>query len=140
MKKGLIIALCVLLVLGAGAGYGYYRVYGAAAEAEQTQKGLYEQYQAMLENAEQTALRVTENGQEIGTYTLEDLGLLDATKQAVTAAFTADERMTPEVFAQKSMTDRIEWRSQGHNQPGAVRVDMVRYTDAEVLADLEALR
>ena len=137
MKKGLIIALCVLLVLGAGAGYGYYRVYGAAAEAEQTQKALYEQYQAMLENAEQTALRVTENGQEIGTYTLEDLGLLDATKQAVTAAFTTDERMTPEVFAQKSMTDKIEWRSQGHNQPGAVRVDMVRYTDTEILADLE---
>ena len=56
MKKGWIIALCVLLVLGAGAGYGYYRVYGAAAEAEQTQKGLYEQYQAMLERGCKIAL------------------------------------------------------------------------------------
>ena len=37
MKKGWIIALCVLLVLGAGAGYGYYRLHGAAQEAEQAQ-------------------------------------------------------------------------------------------------------
>ena len=43
MKKGWIIALCVLLVLGAGAGYGYYRLHGAALEAEQTQTALYEQ-------------------------------------------------------------------------------------------------
>ena len=60
MKKGWIIALCVLLVLGAGAGYGYYRLHGAAQEAEQTQQALYEQYQAMLQNAEQTTLTVTE--------------------------------------------------------------------------------
>ena len=32
MKKGWIIALCVLLVLGAGAGYGYYRLHGAAQD------------------------------------------------------------------------------------------------------------
>ena len=70
MKKGWIIALCVLLLLGAGAGYGYYRLHGAAQEAEQTQQALYEQYQAMLKNAEQTTLTVTENGETTGTYTL----------------------------------------------------------------------
>ena len=101
MKKGWIIALCVLLVLGAGAGYGYYRLHGAAQEAEQTQQALYEQYQAMLQNAEQTTLTVTENGETAGTYTLLQLGLLEATEQAIAAGFTADERMDPAVFAQK---------------------------------------
>ena len=95
MKKGWIIALCVLLLLGAGAGYGYYRLHGAAQEAEQTQQALYEQYQAMLQNAEQTTLTVTENGETAGTYTLLQLGLLEATEQAIAAGFTADERMDP---------------------------------------------
>ena len=73
MKKGWIIALCVLLVLGAGAGYGYYRLHGAAQEAEQTQQALYEQYQAMLQNAAQTTLTVTENGETAGTQSLRAL-------------------------------------------------------------------
>ena len=139
MKKGWIIALCVLLVLGAGAGYGYYRLHGAAVEAEQTQQALYEQYQAMLQNAEQTTLTVTENGETAGTYTLSQLGLLEPTQQAITAGFTADERMDPAVFAQKSMADKLQWRSQAHTQPGPVRVDTVRYTDEAVVSDLEAV-
>ena len=139
MKKGWIIALCVLLVLGAGAGYGYYRLYGAAQEAEQTQQALYEQYQAMLKNAAQTTLTVTENGETTGTYTLSQMGLLEATEQAIAAGFTADERMDPAVFAQKSMADKLQWRSQAHTQPGPVRVDTVRYTDEAVVSDLEAL-
>ena len=139
MKKGLIIALCVLLALGAGAGYGYYRLHGAAQAAEREQKTLYDQYQTMLQNAEQTTLTVTENGETVGSYTLRMLGLLDATEQTITAGFTADERMEPDVFAQKSMTEKLEWRSQTHAQPGAVRADMVRYTDERVVDDLEAM-
>ena len=33
MKKGWIIALCVLLVLGAGAGFAYYLLYSTAQDA-----------------------------------------------------------------------------------------------------------
>ena len=139
MKKGLIIALCVLLVLGAGAGFAYYRVSSAAQTAGNDQAALYDQYQSMLQNAEQTTLRVTENGETIGTYTLTELGMLDATEQAITAAFTADERMAPELFAQKSMTDKIEWASREHAVPGAVRANSVRYTDEKVLEDLAAV-
>ena len=66
MKKGLIIALCVLLVLGAGAGFAYYRLYSTAQDAEQMQRTIFEQYEAMLQNAEQTTLTVTENGETVG--------------------------------------------------------------------------
>ena len=98
MKKGLIIALCVLLVLGAGAGFAYYRLYSTAQDAEQMQRTIFEQYEAMLQNAEQTTLTVTENGETVGVYTLDALGLLDATKQTIAAGFTADERMNPDIF------------------------------------------
>ena len=47
--------------------------------------------------------------------------------------------MDPAVFAQKSMADKLQWRSQAHTQPGPVRVDTVRYTDEAVVSDLEAL-
>ncbi len=140
MKKGWIIALCVLLLLGAGAGYA--AITGCTARRRRQSRRsrrFYEQYQAMLQNAEQTTLTVTENGETTGTYTLSQLGLLEATEQAITAGFTADERMDPAVFAQKSMADKLQCRSQAHTQPGPVRVDTVRYTDEAVVSDLEAL-
>lgn len=140
MKKGLIIALCVLLLLGAGAGYGYYRLNGAAQDAEQTQKSIYDQYQAMLQNAEQTALTVTENGEAVGTYTLSQLGMLETTQQAIGAGFTVDERMNPELFAQKSLPEKLQWRALSHTQAAAVRADLTRYTDALVTDDLEAVQ
>ena len=139
MKKGWIIALCVLLVLLAGAGFGYYRLYTTAQEAEAAQRTLYEQYQTMLQNAEQTTLTVTENGETVGVYTLDALGLLDATKQTIAAGFTADERMNPDIFDQKGVTEKLEWRAQTHTQPGTVRADLVRYTDERVVDDLEAM-
>lgn len=139
MKKGWIIALCVLLVLGAGAGFAYYRLYSTAQDAEQMQRTIFEQYEAMLQNAEQTTLTVTENGETVGVYTLDALGLLDATKQTIAAGFTADERMNPDIFDQKGVTEKLEWRAQTHTQPGTVRADLVRYTDERVVDDLEAM-
>ena len=37
------------------------------------------------------------------------------------------------------MTEKLEWRSQTHTQPGSVRADLVRYTDERVVDDLEAM-
>ena len=140
MKKGLIIALCVLLVLGAAAGFGYYRLNRAAQDAEQTQKTIYDQYQTMLRNAEQTTLTVTENGETVGTYTLSQLGMLQTTQQVISAAFTSEERMDPALFAQKSLTEKLQWRALSHTQPAAVRADLTQYTDEAVTDDLEAVQ
>ena len=139
MKKGLIILLCVLVVAGAAVGFGWYRLHSAVSEAQALQQTIYEQYQTMLANTEKTALAVTENGTAVGTYTLKDLGVLEATQQAVTACFTSDERMTPELFAEKDAADQLSWRTQEHAPSGSVRVDMVRYTDEAVWEDLQAL-
>lgn len=140
MKKGLIIALCVLVALGAAAGFGYYRLNGAAQDAEQTQRSIYDQYQAMLRNAEQTTLTVTESGETIGSYTLSQLGMLDTTQQTISAGFTAEERMKPELFAQKGLTEKLRWRTLSHTQPGTVRADLTRYTDELVTDDLAAVQ
>ena len=140
MKKGLIIALCVLVALGAAAGFGYYRLNGAAQDAEQTQRSIYDQYQTMLRNAEQTTLTVTESGETIGSYTLSQLGMLDTTQQAISAGFTAEERMKPELFAQKGLTEKLRWRTLSHTQPGTVRADLTRYTDELVTDDLAAVQ
>ena len=140
MKKGLIIALCVLVALGAAAGFGYYRLNGAAQDAEQMQRSIYDQYQTMLRNAEQTTLTVTESGETIGSYTLSQLGMLDTTQQAISAGFTAEERMKPELFAQKGLTEKLRWRTLSHTQPGTVRADLTRYTDELVTDDLAAVQ
>lgn len=140
MKKGLIIALCVLVALGAAAGFGYYRLNGAAQDAEQMQRSIYDQYQTMLRNAEQTTLTVTESGETIGSYTLSQLGMLDTTQQAISAGFTAEERMNPELFAQKGLTEKLRWRTLSHTQPGTVRADLTRYTDELVTDDLAAVQ
>ena len=94
----------------------------------------------MLQNAEQTTLTVTENGETSRhVYALAAGASGSRPQQAIAAGFTADERMDPAVFAQKSMADKLQWRSQAHTQPGPVRVDTVRYTDEAVVSDLEAL-
>lgn len=125
--------------VGAGAATAIHRLHGAEQEAEQTQQALYEQYQAMLKMHGADDAHRDRNGETTGTYTLSQLGLLEPTQQAITAGFTADERMDPAVFEQKSMADKLQWRSQAHTQPGPVRVDTVRYTDEAVVSDLEAL-
>lgn len=138
MKKGIVIALCVLLVLALLAGGGYYLLCTKAGEAVNTQRALYEQYQALLQNAQKARLTVMENGETVGEYTLEELGLLDELTGRITASFTQSERTSPDEFEQLGLGDKLEWRTLAHTQAGTFAPDLAGYTDAALVADLGA--
>lgn len=110
MKKthliGMILAIVILL---AGIG-GFVWAGRAVDEAEAAHSTIYSQYQAMCAHAEQTTLTVTENGVVIGTYTLEQLGVLEDTLANVRACFTDMERMEPETFAALSVKEKLQWQ------------------------------
>lgn len=138
MKKGLVIALCVLLVLALLAGGGYYWLRTMAGEATNTQRALYGQYQAMLQNAQQAKLCVTENGEAVGEYTLAELGLLGELTERITAGFSQSERMSPDEFEKLGLGDKLEWRTLTHTQAWTLTPDMSKYNDGALVADLGA--
>lgn len=140
MKKGWMIALCVLLALLIAAGFGYYRLRETAGQAASTQRALYDQYQAMMKNAENAKLTLTEDGKTLGEYSLAELGVLDRTQAAITASFDASERMAPETFRAMGLWDKIEWRAQSHTEITSVAPDMTAFSDASVVSAVEAVR
>ena len=79
MKKTYIV--CILLaVLVVAAGAGVFVLTGNALDAaEDAHEAVYEQYSRMQRNAAATNLQVTENGVIVGSYTLDQLGLLTDT-------------------------------------------------------------
>lgn len=77
--------------------------------ALRTQAEIYETYAAMQENIEKLTVTVTENGQEVGSYSLEALGVRKSTARALDARYDGYGRMRPEVFAQISMPRRLQW-------------------------------
>ena len=109
MKKtyiiGIVLAVLVLVV-GVGA---FVLTENAVNDAEAAQAAVYDQYQQLRTNVEQTALTVTEDGVIVGTYTLGDLGVLNDTLAAVDACFAEQDRMEPRVFAALTTREKLDW-------------------------------
>ncbi len=150
MKKTrtiLVLLLIVLLLVAIGAGLFLWRRQVAKAEAvrraeaeqaaEAAQYAAYNPFAQMIDRLSETALTVTENGQQIGTYTLSDLGLAEEAYNAVCAAFTQTEQMLPAEFAklpyETKLAAKVEVKSP------TVTVPPEEADLSQVLADLDAV-
>lgn len=139
MKKHrtLWIILIVVLVLTAAAAGVWYYFHTNAQQTDAAHEQVYAQYQAMLAAVDETVLTVTENGSAIGAYDLQTLGLREALVDAITAQFSAVDRMTPEQYAALPMQDKLDWEKT-HVAP-ALRctVNMLRFDGSAVIEDLQ---
>ena len=99
-----ILAAVILLSLAA---VGVAMLLSDAALKKQAE--VYEVYDAMRGNISKMTLTVEENGEAVGTYDLDRLGVRDATLKALDAKYPAYSRMRPEVFAQVSGAQRLKW-------------------------------
>lgn len=136
MKKRtilLIVLLVIVVVLAALICYGLVR--SAAAH-----DAVYADYSAAISAVENTTLTVTENGSAVGTYTLADLSVRDATLAAASAPYSAVDRMDPDAFARCSIKTRLEYlrAPRPESQPVAIVTDDLDAT--EILSDLHAKR
>lgn len=100
MKKALIIFSSVLGAALLCAGVWFFLTTARQnAAAEAAHDAVLQEYAQLEQSAADTALTVTENGSEIGRYSLEALGVQRGTENAVTAAFSATDLMDAEAFS-----------------------------------------
>lgn len=139
MKKTYIV--CILLaVLVLAAGTGAFLLIGDSVDAaEAAYAANYEQYVQMRSNALNTGLTVTEDGMVVGTYSLEQLGVLEDTQAAVDGCFAEMDRMEPEVFANLSVKTKLEWNKLDHTGTRAVAVELSQLDLTPVLQDLASM-
>ena len=82
MKKSVKVLLLVLAVLLALTGVGLFAVTRLDARAKQEHAALSGAVEARMNWISGTRVALTENGAEIGSYTLEDLGLSQSAQAA----------------------------------------------------------
>ena len=139
MKKALKIAIPVvsaLLVAGGGAGY-YVKTQVDNAQVQQAQT--YAQYRTLSEQAEACTFTVTENGEEIGTYTLQDLGVLEAAQQKAAAQFQSADALSEAEFSALPLQTKLAYTGRSHPTPEPVSVPLEAFTADSIMQDLLAV-
>lgn len=141
MKKHrtLWIILIVVLVLAAAAAGVWYYFHSNAQQTDAAHEQVYAQYQAMLTAVDETVLTVTENGSAIGAYDLQTLGLREALVNAVTAQFSAVDRMSPQEYAALPMQDKLDWEKTHVAPATSCAVNMMLFDGSAVLEDLQQM-
>ena len=110
MKKALIIFSSVLGAALLCAGVWFFLTTARQnAAAEAAHDAVLQEYAQLEQSAADTALTVTENGSEIGRYSLEALGVQRGTENAVTAAFSATDLMDAEAFSELPFRNKQNW-------------------------------
>jgi len=100
----------IIPVVAAGvAVVGAVSIFLLAGLAGEAQSDIYQDYIKLKKNAKETSLVVTENDQQIGTYPLAQLGILEDTLEAVDAGFGDYERMPWEDFSKVNVFRKISW-------------------------------
>ena len=110
MKKWLIPVAAVVAVLAAGVASVV--LLGKSAVNKQAQT--HEAYIQTMENIRETTLTITENGNIVGSYSLEQLGVLDDTVDAAMTLFDQYDRMDPYRFSETSIIEKLKWRFKQH--------------------------
>jgi len=110
-----------------------------AEAAEQEQQQVHTAYQNMLSNAEAAAVTVTEGGNLVDTYSLEQLGLLQNVNEAIDLQFGHWEQMTPEAYAKLSVWEKLEWFGVPHPENPELKPDVALLRTGCVWEDLNAV-
>ena len=104
VKKWLIPVLAVGVAM-----VGAVSIILLAGAASNKQSDIYGNYLQMKKHVRDTVLTVTEDGQQIGTYPLSYLGVLEDTQAAVDAGFGDYERMPWGEFSKVPVFKKIGW-------------------------------
>ena len=121
-SKNLLIVLAVLVVL---AGAGAFALLKLDARAKQAHAALASELSARETWLEETTVRLTENGETLGTYTLSELGLAENAKQALTAGLSQLDLLPEADFEALGLLDRLRWlKNEGDTAPD-VTLDLI---------------
>lgn len=100
--------------------------------AEEVQQEFHAQYAAWLEQLDSAELTVTEQGETVGVFDLEQLGLRDQLLQDVTPLLDDAAKLTPAEFAQWSENKKIKWLQKAQQGEISAVVNHTLLDDAAV--------
>lgn len=138
MKKGSKILLIVLAALVLLAGAGAFALVRLDTRAKENHAALAIELSAREAWLGDTKVRLTENGAEIGTYTLPELGLAENAKQALKAGLSQTD-LLPEVdFEALGLLDRLRWLKDSDAAAPDVTLDLTALDAAKPEQDANA--
>ena len=82
-----------------------------------------------------TRVCLTENGAELGSYTLEDLGLAESARSYITVGLTQVDLLPQEEFEALGLRERISWSLGGRGSAQNVTLDMTELDTTKPEAD-----
>ena len=100
------------------------------------QKAAYSRFSALEANLETAEVEVTEGGTLVGVYSLEELGVADATRQALSSRFTVLEQLPPQDFAALGAKARLSWEQETRLDPAPLPVSLEGLDPSAVQLDL----
>lgn len=128
----LLIVLAVLVVL---AGAGAAVVLRLDTRAKEQHEMLSRAILARETWLSDTRVRLTENGAELGSYTLEDLGLAESARSYITVGLTQVDLLPQEEFEALGLRERISWSLGGRGSAQNVTLDMTELDTTKPEAD-----
>ena len=128
----LLIVLAVLVVL---AGAGAAVVLRLDTRAKEQHEMLSRAILARETWLSDTRVRLTENGAELGSYTLEDLGLAESARSYITVGLTQVDLLPQEEFEALGLRERISWSLGGRGSAQNVTLDAASLDTAKPEAD-----
>jgi len=129
------VPITVVLLALAAAGYLFYCLRAAQA----AQRDVCARCAKMEQSLAQSTVAVTEGGKTVGSYTLADLGLLDAARAALDRQYSALDRMTPEAFSGQPVLQQLTWARGTHADVKSLELPLQGYDDSAVFADLDSV-
>ena len=139
MKKALKIVIPLVSALAVAAGSAGYYVKTRVDNVQAAQSRTNAQYRSLAEQASGCTLTVTENGEQIGTYTLEDLGVLADAQEKAAAQCQPLDAMSAEEFSALPVKQQLAYNEQDHPAPQTVKVPLTNFNADCVMRDLLAV-
>ncbi len=119
--KNLLIVLAVLALLAGAGAFALTRLDAQAKEKHAALSGAISAREAWLA---ETKVRLLENGAELGTYALSELGLADAAEQALRAGLSQTDLLSETDFEALGLFDRLNWSRSAAHTAQDVRLDV----------------
>ena len=139
MKKSVKILLIVLAALIVLAGGGAFAVSRLDAQAKQKHAALAASLEAREAWLSGTRVQLTELGETLGSYTLDELGLAQQAKEQLVQGLSAQDLMTDAEFDALSVIERLSWSANAPDSAPDVSLDLEKLDVSKPEADANAV-
>ena len=140
MKKPVKILLVVLAVLIVLAGAGAFVLMRLDAQAKEHHTAIADAITAREAWLRDTRVQLTENGKEIGSYSLDELGLAQPARDALTNGLSQQDLLSEPEFEALGLFERLAWNAGFSEKSRDIALDLNAFDAAKPEADAQSVQ